>query len=226
MSQICKIICLGDIVKVSLPHYSSGAEITGKVIHVKKRLGCSDLITVEPIVDTRPPVSSSLISKEVVNSFDVGFVVEIISRVKQTGREVKKPLENIYNHPSLDYMTKYYPTKHGKKVGPFYDLLQLAMRNATIEVLDLDFGKAFSLWQKQRVGFIRKVTSYYDSVIEVSWKPFKKWVRRNQSKLIKSRSILTKEIKEQDRKLYEELVDDFWEDECSIDQRRETSLFY
>jgi len=96
--------------------------------------------------------------------------------------------------------------KRGVKAGFFSCLLLGAMKKTSIEVIDLDFTKAKNLWKKQKTGLLK--TMYNGSFYHVHWKPFQKWVLRNQSKLINGKSSIKKEVE----KLNKAYAKQYWED--------------
>lgn len=192
-------VLIRDTVKLVLNHYHPPATIIGIVKEVTERIGNEHLIKIDPIQDERPPKISE-ISLDVFNSFSIHFVKEIINRPKQKGRPVQRPPKNHFLH-EREYSE---PIRKGVKAGNLSFLIMRAMKKASIEVIDIDFEKSFALWKKQKPGLIKNMHGLY----YVHWKPFQKWVLRNQTKLIMGRKDIKKEVIKRNKE-YEK---QYWED--------------
>jgi len=206
------IVCVGDTIKAVFSHHRPESVVIGVVKEITERIGHEPLIEVEPISDTRPPFN--LTPDHVHNSFSVFFVTEIINRPKPKGRPVQKPLPNAFVINPVTFSTA---KEKGIRSGYLTYLVKQAMKGAKIEVIDIDMKKCYTLWNKQKPGFLKK-HSFDPDYIYVHWKPFKKWVLRNQTKLTWGRKQIVKEVRIRDKKAsddYWKFVDDMNENEIN-----------
>jgi len=192
-------VLVGDTVMLILRHHRPQAKVIGVIKEITERIGYEDLIEIDPISDERSP-RPNVMPLDVFNSFSVSFVKEILNRPERKGRYTQKLPKN-----HLISETNYTRViRKGVKSGSLSFLFIEAMKKASIEVIDLNFEKCVTLWLKQKPGFLKRLYGQY----YVHWKPFQKWVLRNQTKLIKGRKSIKKEVRARDK----EYADQYWKD--------------
>jgi hypothetical protein len=197
----------GDVVHVVFPDWMyEGAEWDATVVSVTKRYGAVNegRDPVSPLLKLRKPDGTE-------QFLDAGYVHAVVSRSKKPAKAVNHFLD------SRRLLFEVYHNKDREWTGSLGDLVSRVLATLPYNLdRQLDWNRMLELYNRTPAGLLHR---YNEMSASVRPKPFRKWVRANYSRLMKTTAALNAEHTRANME-YEQ---DYWKD--YEDARRDNNDF-